>query len=154
MLKGVTKVESGYAGGSVPNPSYEAVFSGKTGHAEVAQVTFDPKKLSLEDILDVFWIIHDPTTLNRQGYDVGTAYRSIILYSSERQKQVAEESKQRASEVWPDPIVTEIVPLRAFYRADEHHQNYYRNNTNARYCQLIINPKLDKLRRKFARLLA
>ncbi|HUC20833.1 MAG TPA: peptide-methionine (S)-S-oxide reductase MsrA [Candidatus Polarisedimenticolaceae bacterium] len=150
MIKGVTKVESGYAGGSVPHPSYEAVYSGKTGHAEVAQVTFDPKVVSLDDILNVFWTVHDPTTLNRQGSDVGIAYRSIILYNSEEQRRTAEKSKQKVGSLWPDPIVTEIVPLTDFYRAEEHHQNYYRNNPNQRYCELIINPKLQKLRETFA----
>ncbi len=149
-LKGITKTEVGYAGGSVPNPSYEAVYSGKTGHAEVAQITFDPHIISLDDILSVFWTVHDPTTFNRQDYDVGTAYRSIILYNSDEQRKVAERSKQKAAGLWKDKIVTEIVPFTTFYRADEHHQNFYRKNPEARYCQLIINPKLDKLRQKFA----
>ncbi|HEX7259974.1 MAG TPA: peptide-methionine (S)-S-oxide reductase MsrA [Candidatus Saccharimonadia bacterium] len=154
LVKGVTGTVVGYAGGSVPHPSYEAVYSGKTGHAEVAQVTFDPTVISLEDILDVFWIIHDPTTLNRQGPDVGTAYRSIILYNSDEQKAIAERSKEVVAKLWPDPIVTEIVPFTVFYNAGAEHQNYYRNNQEARYCQIIINPKLDRLRQKFAEKLA
>ncbi len=150
MLKGVTKVESGYAGGTKPNPRYEDMHSGETGHAEVTQVTFNPGIVPLEDIFNVFWTIHDPTTLNRQGHDVGPQYRSIILYNSEEQKAAAEKSKVEVAKLWADPIVTEIMPLTQFYKAEDYHQNYYRSNPTQRYCELIINPKLDKLRKKFA----
>jgi len=144
-LDGVTGVESGYAGGETPNPSYEAVCSGQTGHAEVVKVSFDPEKISLEDILGFFWAAHDPTTLNRQGADVGTQYRSIILTRSTSQKETAEASKKAAQKGFENPIVTEIVPLDQFYKAESYHQDYFKNNPNAPYCRYVIAPKLRKL---------
>lgn len=150
-LRGVERVVSGYAGGSVMNPTYQQVCSGNTGHAEVVQITFDPEAISFEDLLYVFWRTHDPTTLNRQGADVGTQYRSVILYHDEQQKAIAEKSKQEtdASGLWPDPIVTEISPLRDFYEAETYHQDYYRQNPNQGYCRLVIDPKVRKFRKEF-----
>jgi peptide-methionine (S)-S-oxide reductase len=150
-LQGVQSVVSGYAGGSVENPTYYQVCNGTTGHAEVVQITFDPHIIPLEDILYVFWRTHDPTTLNRQGYDVGTQYRSIILYHSEQQRASAEKSKRDtdASGLWPNPIVTEISPLTTFYNAEDYHQNYYRDNPYQPYCRAIIDPKMTKLRKEF-----
>ena len=150
-LRGVERVVSGYAGGSVKNPTYQQVCSGSTGHAEVAQISFDPEAISFEDLLYVFWRTHDPTTLNRQGADVGTQYRSVILYHDEQQKAIAEKSKQEtdASGLWPDPIVTEISPLRDFYEAETYHQDYYRQNPNQGYCRLVIDPKVQKFRKEF-----
>lgn len=144
-LDGVQSVTAGYAGGDVPNPSYEAVCTGTTGHAEVAQVTFDPAKISFADLLEVFWQAHDPTTLNRQGADVGTQYRSAIFYNSEQQRETAEKSKAAAQKYFDDPIVTEITPLEKFWVAENYHQDYYNNNRNAPYCQVVIRPKLKKL---------
>ena len=144
-------VVSGYAGGHTKNPSYKEVVSGTTGHIEVAQVTFDPSVINFEEILEVFWTTHDPTTLNKQGYDVGTQYRSAILYNSEQQKTIAERSKkQYATQIWDDPIVTEITPLGDFYLAEDYHQDFYSLNPNYGYCVAVINPKLDKFRAKFA----
>ncbi|HSX53542.1 MAG TPA: peptide-methionine (S)-S-oxide reductase MsrA [Patescibacteria group bacterium] len=153
LVKGVTDVTSGYAGGTVPNPTYEQVYSKSTGHAEVVKVDFDSKIISLEDILNIFWIQHDPTSLNRQMYDEGPEYRSIILYSDESQKQLVEKSKKEAQKLWDKPIVTEVVPLKMFYAAEDSHQNYFEKHPEASYCQIIINPKLKKLREKFATLL-
>lgn len=150
LIKGVTDVTSGYAGGHVPNPTDMQVYSGTTGHAEVVQVTFDPKDISLQDILDIFWTIHDPTTLNRQGNDVGPEYRSAIFYATDLQKTIAGRSKQEVANLWPDPITTEITKLDHFYPAGKHHQNFFAKHPEQAYCQLIINPKLEKLRRKFA----
>jgi peptide-methionine (S)-S-oxide reductase len=149
-IPGVISVTSGYAGGKAADPSYEEVCTGATGHAEVTQILFDPGVIRFEDLLDVFWEAHDPTTLNRQGADVGTQYRSIILYNSEAQKAAAEKSKAAlaSSGKYRNPIVTEIVPLTTFYKAEEYHQNYYRNNPNAPYCALVISPKLKKLQLK------
>jgi peptide-methionine (S)-S-oxide reductase len=144
-IDGVKSVESGYAGGSVKNPSYEAVCSGSTGHAEVAQIVFDPAVLSYEKLLEVFWKAHDPTTLNRQGNDVGTQYRSVIFTHSEAQRVVAEKSKTAAQPHFKSPIVTEIVPLKAFYKAEDYHQKYFTNHKDAPYCKFVIQPKLDKL---------
>ena len=144
-LEGVEDVESGYAGGSLPNPSYEAVSRGDTGHAEVVRITFDPGKISLRELLDFFWEAHDPTTLNRQGADVGPQYRSIILYDSEEQKAAAEASLEKAGKNFKDPIVTEIVPLETFYPAEGYHQDFFEKNPNAAYCQYVIAPKLKKL---------
>jgi peptide-methionine (S)-S-oxide reductase len=144
-IPGVQSVTSGFAGGSVANPSYEQVCTGKTGHAEVIQIKFDPAALSYDKLLEIFWEAHDPTTLNRQGHDAGTQYRSIILYSDEAQKQAAEASKARAAKNFKDPIVTQIVPLKAFYSAEDSHQNYYNLNKNGSYCQIVITPKLKKL---------
>jgi peptide-methionine (S)-S-oxide reductase len=150
-LKGVSAVVSGYSGGSVANPTYHQVCRGSTGHAEVVQVTFDPDIISLEDILDVFWRTHDPTTLNRQGPDVGTQYRSAVFYHTEQQREIAEKSKREtdAAGLWPSPIVTEISPFTQFYPAEDYHQNFYRENPNQPYCFVMINPKLTKLRKEF-----
>jgi peptide-methionine (S)-S-oxide reductase len=149
-LRGVEKVESGYSGGDVPNPTYRQVCSETTGHAEVVQVTFDPDLVSYRDILEVFFTIHDPTTLNRQGADVGTQYRSVIFYHTEEQKRTAEEviSEIEAEGIWNNPIVTEVVPLDEFYVAEDYHQNYFRNNGFQPYCQVIIAPKVAKFRKQ------
>lgn len=141
---------SGYAGGHVENPTYEQVSSGRTGHAEVVRVTFDPALISLADILEIFFAFHDPTTPGRQGYDVGSQYRSIILYSSPRQKQAAEEAVDDFQSLWKDPVITEIKTLEHFYEAEEFQQDYFNKNPEQGYCQIIINPKLEKLRVKYA----
>lgn len=150
-LKGVRKVVSGYAGGHVDNPSYEQVCSGKTGHAEVVQVTFDPSEISFEELLYVFWRVHDPTTPNRQGNDIGPQYRSVIFYHNDEQKRVAEASKAEteASDVWPNPIVTEISPFTNFYPAEGYHQNFFAMNPNQPYCRAVIDPKVKKFRKAF-----
>ncbi|UCC86801.1 MAG: peptide-methionine (S)-S-oxide reductase MsrA [Anaerolineales bacterium] len=150
-LQGVKQVISGYAGGRVENPTYQQVCTGTTGHAEVTQITFDPQVISYSDLLYVFWRTHDPTTLNRQGADVGPQYRSIILYHDEEQKAIAEQAKHdtEASGLWPNPIVTEIVPLDVFYPAEAYHQEYYRNNPNQPYCRVVIDPKVSKFRKEF-----
>lgn len=142
---GVISVTSGYAGGSRPNPTYEQVCTGATGHAEVVQIEYDPARISYEELLSVFWKAHDPTTLNRQGHDVGTQYRSIILYHDDEQRRIAEESRRRAASAFSDPIVTEISALDTFYPAEDYHQDYFENNPNAGYCRVIIAPKLKKL---------
>jgi peptide-methionine (S)-S-oxide reductase len=147
-LPGVISVTSGFAGGTTENPTYEQVCTETTGHAEVTEIAFDPAKISYNHLLDVFWQAHDPTTLNRQGADVGTSYRSIILYRSEKQQLEAEKSKIAAQQNFHSPIVTEIVPLKKFYPAEDYHQKYYDNNSSAPYCQVVIQPKLDKLERK------
>jgi peptide-methionine (S)-S-oxide reductase len=147
-LPGVISVTSGFAGGQTPNPTYEQVCTETTGHAEVTQIEFDPAKLSYAKLLDVFWQAHDPTTLNRQGADVGTSYRSIILYRSEEQKRIAEKSKAEAQINFKNPIVTEIVPLTRFYPAEDYHQKYFDNNSRAPYCQMVIAPKLQKLEKE------
>jgi len=144
-LPGVKSVASGFAGGHTANPAYEQVCTGDTGHAEVTQVEFDPAKISYEKLLDVFWQAHDPTTLNRQGADEGTQYRSIILYHGEAQKLAAEKSKAGAQKIFKHPIVTEIVPFVKFYQAGDYHQKYYDNNSKAPYCRVVIAPKLEKL---------
>jgi len=149
MLPGVKSVTSGYGGGTKENPTYKEVCSGETGHAEVIQVKYDPKVVSYEKLLEVFWEEHDPTTLNRQGPDTGTQYRSIILYSNEAQKLAAEKSKAEAQKRFRQPIVTDIVPLKKFYPAEDYHQDYYRNNPNQRYCRMVIRPKVEKFERKF-----
>ncbi len=151
QLKGVSNVTSGYAGGTAPNPTYEAVCSGRTGHAEVTQVEFDPAVISYRDLLDVFFTIHDPTTLNQQGADVGTQYRSAIFHQSPEQERVARETiaQLEATHVWDDPIVTEIVPLTAFYPAEAYHRDYYSRNQNQAYCRAVIAPKVAKLRSRF-----
>ena len=150
-LKGVESVESGYAGGQVARPSYEDVCSGRTGHAEVVQITFNPQEISFKDLLDVFFTIHDPTTLNRQGYDVGTQYRSIILYHSPEQHAVAEETIKEldAVKLWGAPIVTHLEPITTFYPAEKYHQEYFQKNPYQPYCQAIIVPKVAKARQKF-----
>ena len=147
-LEGVQSVVAGYAGGTTANPTYEDVCTGTTGHAEVAQITYDPKKISFERLLEVFWEAHDPTTLNRQGADHGTQYRSVVFYHDEQQKLVAEKSLREASKIFKDPIVTEIKPLTKFYQAENYHQDYFRNNPNATYCRFVIKPKLEKLKVK------
>lgn len=144
-VEGILDAVSGYAGGTVENPTYEQVSTGRTGHAEVVQLTYDPGKIPLEKILELFWKAHDPTTPNRQGADVGPQYRSIILYKNEKERRVAEESKRKAQSSFRSPIVTEIVPLSVFYRAEEYHQDYYRKNPYAGYCTFVIRPKLEKL---------
>lgn len=144
---GVKSVTSGYAGGKTVNPSYEQVCGGDTGHAEVVQIEFDPKKISYEQILEVFWEIHDPTTLNRQGADHGTQYRSIILYHDEAQKRAAEKSKTTTAKKFKDAVVTEIAPLTKFYPAEGYHQDYFRKNPNKPYCAFVISPKLQKLQK-------
>ncbi len=151
-MRGVVDVVSGYAGGHVPNPTYKEVCRGATGHAEVVQVTFDPEQVSLRDILAVFFTIHDPTTLNRQGNDVGTQYRSAIFYHNEAQKEVAEAfvRELEAEKVWENPIVTEITPLDTFYEAEDYHQEYYENNPYQPYCVYVVAPKVQKFREKFA----
>jgi len=151
QMRGITDVVSGYAGGHVINPSYKAVCTGTTGHAEVTQVTFDTNEVSLKEILQVFFTIHDPTTLNRQGNDVGPQYRSAIFYHNEAQKQVAEEviREFEAEQVWDSPIVTEISPLDIFYPAEDYHQEYYENNQYQPYCMFVVAPKVKKFRQKF-----
>lgn len=150
-LKGVASVESGYAGGQVVTPSYQAVCTGMTGHAEVVQVTFDPSVISYEDLLRVFFTIHDPTTLNRQGADVGTQYRSAIFTHNDAQRAAAEEVIREisASGLWPNPIVTEVTPLDKFYVAEDYHQEYFIHNSNQPYCRVVIEPKVAKFRKHF-----
>jgi peptide-methionine (S)-S-oxide reductase len=150
-LEGVRSVESGYSGGKVPNPSYEQVCTGTTGHAEVTQITYDPSKISFDELLQAFWKTHDPTTLNRQGSDEGTQYRSVIFCHDEKQKQLAEKYKKEldASGAWKSPIVTEISPFTAFYKAEDYHQNYYNDNKYKPYCMFVIGPKLDKFEKVF-----
>ncbi len=154
-VNGVMAVESGYAGGHVVNPTYEQVITGRTGHAEVARVEFNPDVISFEELLEVFWHTHDPTTLNRQGNDVGPQYRSAIFYKDEEQKAIAEKSlkKTDASDLWDDPIVTEITELSNYSRAENYHQNYFNNNPNAGYCSVVIAPKLAKFKKDFPHLL-
>lgn len=150
MIDGVTDVVSGYAGGSPEDADYKSVSSGTTDHAEVVSVTFNTSIIELNDILDIFWAIHDPTTPNRQGNDVGPQYRSVIFYESEAQKTLAEQSIKQIQQLWEDPIVTQLTPLEKFYPAEDYHQRYFENNPSAAYCQVIINPKLLKLKQKFA----
>ncbi len=154
-IKGVISVESGYAGGEMENPSYEAVSSGSTGHAEVIKIEFDPQQVSYRDLLEVFFSVHDPTTKDRQGNDVGTQYRSVILYGNEGQKQEIEKIIKELTDAkaYSNPIITEVAPLNKFFPAEEYHRNYYNQNGNQPYCQLIINPKLKKFKEKFASLL-
>jgi peptide-methionine (S)-S-oxide reductase len=147
-LPGVVSVTSGFAGGTTENPTYREVCTETTGHAEVTEIEFDPAKISYDKLLEVFWQAHDPTTLNRQGADEGTSYRSIILYRDEKQKLIAEKSKLAAQANFRDPIVTEIVPLKKFYKAEDYHQQYFDNNSNQGYCQIVIAPKLEKLEKK------
>jgi len=147
-LPGVISVTSGFAGGTTENPTYRDVCTETTGHAEVTEIEFDPAKVSYEKLLEVFWQAHDPTTLNRQGADEGTSYRSIILYRNDKQKLIAEKSKLEAQKDFRNPIVTEIVPLKKFYKAEDYHQQYYDNNSSAGYCQVVIAPKLQKLEHK------
>jgi len=150
-LKGVKSVISGYSGGTVPNPTYEAVCSGKTGHAEVSQIVYDPNEISYEELLIVFFRTHDPTSLNRQGADTGTQYRSVIFYHNEKQKDLAEFAKKKINEekLYNKPIVTEISPFKVFYKAEKYHQDYYNNNPNQGYCVYVIAPKLEKFEKLF-----
>lgn len=150
-LRGVEKVESGYSGGHVPNPTYREVCSETTGHAEVVQVTFDPAVVSYKEILEVFFTIHDPTTLNRQGADVGESYRSAIFYHSDEQRRVAGEviSALETEGVWDNPIVTQVAPFEEFYVAEDYHQEYFRNNGFQPYCQVVIAPKVAKFRKQY-----
>jgi peptide-methionine (S)-S-oxide reductase len=151
-VKGVAKVVSGYSNGKVKNPTYQEVCTGLTGHAEVTQISFDPAVVSFEELLEVFWNTHDPTTLNRQGADEGTQYRSAVFYHNEEQKKIAEAYKKQleASKVYKDAIVTEISPLTSFYPAEDYHQNYYALNPNQGYCQYVIRPKVEKFKKQFA----
>jgi peptide-methionine (S)-S-oxide reductase len=151
QLAGVEKVDSGYAGGTMPSPSYREVCSGATGHAEVVQVTFDPSVLSFRDLLGVFFTVHDPTTPDRQGADVGTQYRSVVLYHSEQQRATTEEviAELTRNKVWDDPIVTQVVPFTKFYPAEQYHQDYYSQNPNQPYCQIVIAPKVAKFRKAY-----
>jgi peptide-methionine (S)-S-oxide reductase len=151
QLEGVLDVVSGYAGGHVQNPDYKSVCKGTTGHAEVVQITFDPQVISFKEILEVFFTIHDPTTLNRQGADVGTQYRSAIFYQSEEQKRITEQVivEFESEKVWPNPIVTEVTGLDKFYPAEDYHQEYFQRNPYQGYCQVVIAPKVGKFRKKF-----
>lgn len=150
-LDGIEKVVSGYSGGATKNPTYKEVCTGETGHAEVIQVTYDPAKLEFKDILEVFWKTHDPTTLNQQGADIGTQYRSVIFYADESQKKIAEEYKAKldAAKIYTDPIVTEISPLKEFYEAEDYHQNYYNLNKSQPYCKNVVKSKVDKFKKVF-----
>jgi peptide-methionine (S)-S-oxide reductase len=150
-LRGVEKVESGYSGGTVANPSHRQVCTGTTGHAEVIQIRFNPAVISYENLLRIFFTLHDPTTLNRQGADVGTQYRSIILYHNQQQKETAEKVMREidASGIWNKPIVTELAPFNMFYKAEDYHQGYFKNNRGQPYCQIVIAPKVAKLREHF-----
>lgn len=145
QVEGVSKVVSGYSAGSIPNPTYQQICTGATGHAEVIQVSFDPEVVSLDELYDLFFRAHDPTTLNRQGADRGTQYRSIILYHDDQQREVALRVKEKAAAYWSDPIVTQIECLDVFYPAEAYHQDYYRNHSNQPYCMVVIRPKLEKL---------
>lgn len=151
-LEGVEDVVSGYSGGDRRNPTYEQVCSGATGHAEVVQIRFDPARVSYRELLQVFFTVHDPTQLNRQGNDVGTQYRSVIFYHSPEQKQTAEAviEELTAAGLWPRPIVTELSPFKEFYPAEDYHQEYYRHNPQQPYCQIVVAPKVAKFRQKFA----
>ena len=149
-LKGVESIESGYTGGTVENPSYKQVCTGETGHAEVAKIIFNPDVISYNDLLEVFWTTHDPTTLNQQGADIGTQYRSAVFYLNDEQKMQAEKSKSEiATQIWDGTIVTEITPLKKYYKAEDYHQNYFNQNSEQSYCRFVINPKLEKFRKKF-----
>lgn len=151
QLKGVQSVQSGYSGGIIENPTYKEVCTGETGHAEVCQIVFDPLIIPFEEILEVFWSIHDPTTMNRQGADVGTQYRSVIFYHTDEQRRIAEASKKKWNEsgIFTNPIVTEIQPFSKFYNAEDYHQDYYNLNQSAPYCSFIISPKVEKFRKNF-----
>ncbi|MGQ3685660.1 MAG: peptide-methionine (S)-S-oxide reductase MsrA [Candidatus Loosdrechtia sp.] len=147
-LEGIEQVESGYSGGHVDKPTYQQVCSGTTGHAEVVQITFDPKVMPLKEILRVFFTMHDPTTPNRQGADTGTQYRSVIFYRNQEQKDIAEQviCEIQTAKLWDAPVITEIAPFQAFYKAEDYHQDYYRKNTNQSYCRFVIAPKIKKFR--------
>jgi peptide-methionine (S)-S-oxide reductase len=152
-LEGVAAVASGYSGGHKDHPTYQEVCSGTTGHAEVCQITFDPAKIPFEDLLEVFWKIHDPTTLNRQGEDVGTQYRSVIFYHDEPQRRLAEEYKKKLDDsgAYNDPVVTEISPFTKFWKAEDYHQDYFARNPDQAYCRAVVRPKVEKFRKVFAR---
>lgn len=154
-IKGVLKVESGYTGGAIKNPTYKEVCSGSTGHAEVCQITYDPRVVSFAQLLEVFFEVHDPTTLNRQGADVGTQYRSVIYYHTDEQKRLSELAVKAGNEsgVWEDPIVTEIAASDTFYVAEDYHQNYFNENGEQPYCRMVVRPKVDKFKKKFENLL-
>lgn len=154
-IKGVVFVESGYAGGHVSNPTYKEVCSGLTGHVEVARIWFDPKVITYEQLLQVFWHVHDPTTLNRQGNDIGEQYRSVVFYHSEVQKAIAEKSlaETDSSGLWANPIVTSIEPSTSYFAAEDYHQNYYNNNPNQGYCSVVVAPKVRKFKKEFSHLL-
>jgi len=151
MLEGVISVSSGFSGGTVKNPAYREVCNGTTGHAEVCQIVYDPKKITYDELLAAFWQSHDPTQLNRQGNDIGTQYRSVIYYHSEEQKNLAESYKTQlnASGAWTKPIVTEISPIGPFYKAEDYHQNYFNQNGSESYCQFVIQPKVEKFKKVF-----
>jgi peptide-methionine (S)-S-oxide reductase len=151
-MEGVSSVESGYMGGHTPDPTYNAVCTGKTGHVEVIQVTFDPEVTSYRDVLEVFFAIHDPTTRDRQGNDVGSQYRSVIFYHSEQQRSIAENliAELNSEQIWDAPIVTDVKPASTFYRAEDYHQEYFRNNSQQPYCAFVVAPKVAKFRAKFA----
>lgn len=151
MLEGVSKVESGFSGGHVKNPSYKEVCTGTTGHAEVCRITFDPSKISYEEMLYAFWQSHDPTQLNRQGNDIGTQYRSVIYYHNDAQKKLAEEYKKKlnSEKVYDSPVVTEISPSAPFYKAEDYHQDYFNQNGNESYCQFVVRPKVEKFQKVF-----
>ncbi len=152
-LKGVISAEPGYAGGHVANPTYEEVCTDTTGHAEVVRVVFDPEVISYEQLVQVFFSVHDPTTLNRQGDDIGTQYRSVIFYHSPEQREVAERVRDEAAEWWDDPIVTEISPITNYYPAEDYHRRYFANHPEQAYCKMVIAPKVAKFRNRFAHLL-
>lgn len=154
LIRGILSVTSGYAGGNISSPSYNQVSRGETGHAEVVKIEFDPAIITLEDILKIFWTMHDPTTLNRQGADVGTQYRSIVLTANETQFETAKKVKEDMQRLWDDPIITEIKPLKEFFPAEDYHQDYYAKNPSSAYCQIVINPKLNKLKEKFGNYLS
>lgn len=153
-LNGIESLKSGFSGGFIKNPPYREVCTERTGHAEVIQVTFDPDIISYHDLILIFMTSHDPTTVNRQGADVGTRYRSIVLYHDEKQKAIAEEVFKEVKPFYEDPIVTELVPFKIFYEAEEDHQNYYNNNQDARYCEIVIDPKVKQLKKMYADKLA
>lgn len=151
LITGVESAVSGYAGGKKEDADYEIVSTGTTGHAESVQVTFDPKVINLAEILDIFWALHNPTTLNQQGNDIGPQYRSAIFYADDHQKEVAEAAIKKVQTLWHDPVVTELAPLDTFYPAEEYHQHYFEKNPGNGYCQIVINPKLQKLRKEFSK---
>jgi peptide-methionine (S)-S-oxide reductase len=151
LVPGVKAVVSGYSGGTTKNPSYKQICTGTTGHAEVIRIDYDPAEVTLERLLQLFWVVHDPTTLNRQGNDVGTQYRSVIYYANDAQKAAAEKAKAEAQGKFSDPIVTEISPLGIFYEAEEYHQDYFRKNPNEGYCQYVVKSKVDKMKKALAR---
>lgn len=155
LVEGIEYVESGYSGGHVENPSYKEVTTGTTGHAEVARIHYNPEVISYEELLEILWHTHNPTTLNRQGNDIGPMYRSVIFYHNEEQKEIAEKSLKKTdeSDLWEDPIVTKIQPLENYYVAENYHQNYFENNPNAGYCSFVIAPKVKKFKKEFSYLL-